>query len=60
MALNFSSSAQNLDLSLAAQEFIQTKTTMLLTTSSAEQTANGKQHTIQLSPYAVYIGRIAH
>jgi alpha-glucosidase len=58
VALNFSSSTQPLDLQVAAQELIQAKTTVLLTTSSAEQTTNGEQHSIVLSPYAVYIARI--
>jgi len=59
VALNFSSSTQTFDLNLAAPEFSRAKTTVLLTTSSAEQTTNGKQRIIQLSRYAVYIGRIA-
>jgi alpha-glucosidase len=58
VALNFSSSAQPLDLQVTAQEPIQAKTTVLLTTSSAEQTTSGEEHSLMLSPYAVYIARI--
>jgi alpha-glucosidase len=62
VALNFSKSAESLDLDSALQGHESTKATVLLTTSSAEQTGqstNGKQHVVQLSPYAVYIARIA-
>jgi hypothetical protein len=58
VALNFSNSTQPFDLNSAAQGTIQAKTEVLLSTSAAKDAANGQQHTLLLSPYAVYIARI--
>jgi alpha-glucosidase len=58
VALNFSATEQSLDLDSASQDANLTKATTLITTSTAEKSANGKQRVIQLSPYAVYIARI--
>ena len=58
VALNFSSSSQPFDISRAVRGVSQAKVNVLLTTSRSDVTVNNQQHTILLSPYAVYIARI--